>query len=567
MSVTPLPTAVTRLELTPQVSVGIDRWHQQDHDDQSAYQGSQTKLGLKALWRVPHTVDPFVAASFVLGQSSQELSSPILGATYALINRRGLEFETGVEIDKTDKGNLAIPVSAYVQTGQARGLAPLTGSDQFDDLKNYSEAGLKVGLNINRKDLHFGFYTNWGRRTYFGQTPGYASSSLNGSLGTVFGLGFSIGWTPARKKLINTVPVIQHPQPSNADPLNSDASTLDEQTLDEQNAGGTSSDSGSIDSTSPDSTSPDSTSPDSTSPDSASPGEAVSDGGTVEGEASTSVVDAATVSGGTTSSSSSSGSTKPSSKPASSSTASKPTPETTPVASTTPTAPAPVAHKLGLVSGPGVHLNPETGVFHSHLVGYLPVPDMNKMLDVLTGKDEKSFNALNPNHILAEGTHYDAAAQTLTCYFYYTYTPPPVETPFGSVDVDPQLLVVGLKFKVNVSTFETANGTGYKVVYSQAGQVPSTFKGQKKPFEKVDVYNVESHKTTLTLTPEPHASGTPVYKFDWVTDNTMPSADLYKLKAYQLHEEGIFQIIEQQTNQMFTETFNNALKTLKKVST
>ncbi len=180
----------SRIELTPQISVGLEQGYQDEV-------GLNETLGAALVFRQGYRVNPYLSAALALGQMRQDVS----------INRFGGKAGAGVEIDILKGGRVTLPFGVYGEAGLATGSVHYSGPEAQDELKNYNGLGLESGLHVNLKTLQIGLSVAYGLRTYTAHEKGYAESSLFSFKKAIPGLGFSIGWTPARRQY-NTIPVI-----------------------------------------------------------------------------------------------------------------------------------------------------------------------------------------------------------------------------------------------------------------------------------------------------------------------------------------------------------------------
>ncbi len=213
----PVSTASSKkssVELTPHISLGMDMWRPENSKEKS-YKQLREKLGVTALFRGAGRVNPYVSGRLVLGQVSKTLAQATAdGNKKAAFNSTGFEGEAGVQWDVTKDGSVTLPLGVYVGLGKARGQLPFSSVDMMDDVKGYQEAGVSTGININSKTLQIGFGLTYGARTYASHTPGYAEHSRSANVVRPLGFGFSIGWTPGRKKVVNDLHVITPDKPT-----------------------------------------------------------------------------------------------------------------------------------------------------------------------------------------------------------------------------------------------------------------------------------------------------------------------------------------------------------------
>ncbi len=191
------------VQLSPDVSVGLDRWQ---GFGKNPYTGWQAKAGVTALFRrVYRKFNPYLSADLAGGTVSK--------TTQASLSRLGFEGGIGAQVDLNDSGTISIPVGIYGEIGGASGSAALANASSLDALKNYRGIGLKSGLNIaahhfSHGDLQLGLSVSYGLRTYVGEDNSVSKR------GGQFGIGFSIGWSP-RRKYHSPVPVVtEAPEPT-----------------------------------------------------------------------------------------------------------------------------------------------------------------------------------------------------------------------------------------------------------------------------------------------------------------------------------------------------------------
>ncbi len=171
-------------QLSPHVSVGMDSWN----GEQDAYTGWSAQVGLTALFRGKY--NPYLSADFVGGQIKDVNQTSLI--------HKGFEGGLGGQIDFHDS-QATLPIGIYGEVGSANG-----NLQNFGAVKSYRGAGVKTGLNIHLGHWQLGLSVNYGLRTYMGEESGALQR------GGRLGLGFNLGWEPARKDFTSSVPVVSH---------------------------------------------------------------------------------------------------------------------------------------------------------------------------------------------------------------------------------------------------------------------------------------------------------------------------------------------------------------------
>lgn len=183
--------------VTPTAQIGLSLWNTKG-DAEKSYKSVNEKVGLKANVAASEKIDVYVAASAAFSQSSKNLEQPSTdGVKTAVVNTVGAEYEQGVAFKLGDATSLSL--GTYAEAGVANGTAPLlAGSSSLVDLKGYHGVGLSTAFAYHSEKSTISLVGKFGGRSYSFHK---ANSFVSATTGLNWGLG--INWSGQVKRKDN----------------------------------------------------------------------------------------------------------------------------------------------------------------------------------------------------------------------------------------------------------------------------------------------------------------------------------------------------------------------------